>query len=63
MKMNIRFKIMVQCFVVMLLLGACQDVVTYNDNYDDGLTSTGAPVIKAIYDVEDRDMLLPIMSL
>ena len=60
MKMISRIKIMVKCFIVMLLLGACQDVVTYDDNYDDGMTSTGAPVIKAVYDAEDREMLLPI---
>lgn len=32
---------------------SCDDIVTYNDNYDDGMTSHGSPVISAIYDVQD----------
>ena len=26
-----------------LSFGACQDIVTYNDNYDDEMASSGAP--------------------
>ena len=43
-----------------LSFGACQDIVTYNDNYDDEMASSGAPVIDAVYDSKDRDKLLPI---
>ena len=27
-------------------LVSCQDIVTYNDGYDDGMTSNGAPSIR-----------------
>lgn len=39
---------------------SCQDVVTYNDGYDDGMTSTGAPSITAIYHAEDTEMTAPL---
>ena len=62
MKKIFRTKILMKCFAVMFLFGSCQDVVTYNDNYDDGMTSVGVPVIKAVYDSNDREMLLPITN-
>ena len=43
-------------------LAACQDVVDYNEGYDDGMTSTGAPTISAIYDAEDREMTTPLTA-
>lgn len=33
---------------------SCQDVVTYNDGYDDGMTSTGVPAIENIYDLNNQ---------
>lgn len=45
-----------------LSLSACQDIVTYNDNYDNGMTSYGAPVINAIYASDDRNQTQPLTS-
>lgn len=39
---------------------ACQDVVTYDDNYDDGMTSSGIPEIRGIYSPEDTDLQSPL---
>lgn len=39
---------------------SCSDVVTYDDDYDDGSKSTGAPVITGIYDVEDTGLSAPL---
>lgn len=41
---------------------ACQDIVTYNEHYDDDTVSNGSPVIHAVYDAKDREKLLPIIS-
>ncbi|HXK75939.1 MAG TPA: glycan-binding surface protein [Bacteroidaceae bacterium] len=46
-----------------VVLAACNDVVTYNDNYDDGMTSKGAPVISGIYDISDNTVSLSEGSL
>ena len=48
-------------YIAFLLTGAlvgltgCQDIVTYNDKYDDGMQSNGAPVIHGIYDIQDPE--------
>ena len=39
---------------------SCQDVVDYNDNYDNGLASNGAPVIHGVYNAEDREFAMPL---
>lgn len=36
-----------------LTMAACSDVVNYSDNLEDVFASNGAPVINAIYDVQD----------
>lgn len=41
-------------------LVSCQDIVTYNDGYDDGMTSNGAPSISAIYRADDTEMTAPL---
>lgn len=41
-------------------LTACNDVVTYNDGYDDGTTSYGPPVITGIYDAGDDENATPL---
>ena len=41
-------------------LVSCQDIVTYNDGYDDGMTSNGAPSISAIYRDDDTEMTAPL---
>lgn len=43
-------------------LSSCNDIVTYNDNYDDGMTSTGAPIISMVYDADDTEKTTPITS-
>lgn len=46
--------------MVITTVMSCQDVVDYNDNYDDGLASNGAPVINGVYDAEDREFAVPL---
>ena len=41
-------------------LVSCQDIVTYNDGYDDGMTSNGVPSISAIYRADDTEMTAPL---
>lgn len=36
-------------------LASCQDIVTYDDDYDDGLTSTGVPVITKVTAVDNEE--------
>lgn len=54
-----RSNIIISRFLSVLLLGvamaSCQDIVDFNDGYDDGLTSTGAPVIEKITTVSKED--------
>ena len=57
---RLSFKSITLMCCMALSFGACQDIVTYNDNYDDEMASSGAPVIDAVYDSKDRDKLLPI---
>lgn len=45
-----------------IIITSCQDIVTYNEGYDDGMTSTGAPAIAAIYDAEDTEKTTPLSS-
>nr|MBP7985268.1 hypothetical protein [Bacteroidaceae bacterium] len=39
--------------ITVLTVTACSDVVNYSDNLEDVFASNGAPVINAIYDVQD----------
>lgn len=51
--------------VLVLLAGgtsACTDIVTYNDNYDDGFTSVGAPVIEQVFSADDVEKENPITA-
>ena len=54
---RLSFKSITLMCCMALSFGACQDIVTYNDNE---MASSGAPVIDAVYDSKDRDKLLPI---
>ncbi len=53
MKMFIRYALSL-CIGTMLF-SACDEVVTYNDGYDDGLTPYGPPVIARITTVADTE--------
>lgn len=57
---KIKNKYMYMLFMVSLAMASCNDIVTYDDNYDDGMTSTGIPVINAIYDSEDTECTTPL---
>jgi hypothetical protein len=46
--------------MMLVSFASCQDIVTYNDGYDDGMTSTGAPKITAVYQVGDTALTTPI---
>ena len=50
---RLSFKSITLMCCMALSFGACQDIVTYNDNYDDEMASSGAPVIDAVYDSKD----------
>ncbi|MFT4072556.1 MAG: glycan-binding surface protein [Dysgonamonadaceae bacterium] len=56
------YKIMSGALFLISLISftSCQDIVTYNDGYDDGMTSTGAPKITAVYQVGDTAQTTPI---
>ena len=43
--------------VLLATLFSCQDVVTYNDGYDDGMNSFGAP------DVQEKQKEWPSLQL
>ncbi|MDO4703082.1 glycan-binding surface protein [Tannerella sp.] len=45
---------------LLLSVAACQDIVTYNDGYDDGTISTGAPSVSGVYKYNDTDAQNPI---
>ena len=44
------------------MLASCSDVVHYNDDVKDIFAADGAPVIEAIYDVEDTESTTPLTS-
>ena len=46
--------------VLLATLFSCQDVVTYNDGYDDGMNSFGAPDVQGIYSPDDTDLQVPL---
>ena len=49
--------------VLLATLFSCQDVVTYNDGYDDGMNSFGAPDVQGIYSVSTHCMAVPFSFL
>ncbi len=59
---KIKIKYLYISLMALFAMASCDDIVTYNDNYDDGMTSTGAPVINAIYDSEDTEYTTPLES-
>lgn len=59
-KINIR--LIAMSAALLAGLSSCNDIVTYNDNYDDGMTSTGTPVINMVYDADDTEKTAPIVS-
>ena len=59
---KIKIKYLYISLLALFAMASCDDIVTYNDNYDDGMTSTGAPVINAIYDSEDTEYTTPLES-
>lgn len=42
------------------VLTSCQDVVNYDEGYDDSMSSHGVPSIAAIYDAEDTALENPL---
>lgn len=42
---RLSFKSITLMCCMALSFGACQDIVTYNDNYDDEMASSGAPLL------------------
>src|SRR5574344_134378 len=60
---QINFKIAGLCLIATAFsLTSCDDIVKYNDGYDDGMASSGVPVINAIYDVQDTAKALALDS-
>lgn len=57
---KLNFANSIMALLAAITITSCQDIVDYNDNYDDGMTSTGAPTITAIYSADDREMENPI---
>lgn len=57
-----RFNISVLCLSLLATIAftSCNDVVNYDEGYDDGMTSHGAPVISAVYDVDDTELTNPL---
>ena len=49
--------------ILLFAITSCEDIVSYNDNYDDGLTSAGAPVIEKITAVADSAQVLSSATL
>lgn len=58
--MDIRKKLVLSSALLMALCSACSDVVHYNDDVTDIFAADGAPVIEAIYDVQDTEMENPL---
>lgn len=46
--------------LVVLAFASCNDIVTYDENYDDGIMSHGTPIIDAVYDVDDTELTNPL---
>ena len=59
---KINIKLVAVSAMLLGSLSSCNDIVTYNDNYDDGMTSTGAPVINMVYYADDTEKTAPIVS-
>jgi len=53
MKKTLIFQLILPVILFFGIITSCEDIVDYNDHYDDGLTSTGAPVIGKITAVTD----------
>ncbi|WP_320051898.1 glycan-binding surface protein [uncultured Acetobacteroides sp.] len=52
-KLHIKYLLFFALISAMMM--SCDDIVTYNDGYDNGLTSTGAPTIAKISPVNSRE--------
>lgn len=46
------------CLLLVALLFSCDDIVTYNDHYDDGTTSYGPPAIERVCDMREPDLTI-----
>ncbi|MDD4819386.1 MAG: glycan-binding surface protein [Flavobacteriales bacterium] len=55
MKMLIKISVCIAMMAVFSLTSCQQKIVTYNDGYDDGNTSTGAPQISGVYDAKSAE--------
>lgn len=55
-----KIKSIVLSVIVASVLPSCSDVVNYNDDVNDIFASDGAPVINAIYAVDDTESALPL---
>ena len=51
--MKLRFKYIVGCLIASFAMASCSDVVKYEDEIPNKFENHGAPVIYAIYDVQD----------
>ena len=54
------FKLLCAVIGIMTVTASCNDIVDYNDNYDDGMTSYGPPVITGVYDANDTELTEPL---
>ena len=45
---------------LIILMASCNNVVTYNEDYNDGLKSFGPPIINSVYYVDDTGFEKPI---
>lgn len=63
MKSAIIFNKIFWSVVFLLSFSACEDIVDYNDNYDDGLKSTGAPVIVKITNIADSSLVISVAEM
>lgn len=58
--LNITARLLV--LLAVLAISSCNNIVDYNDGYDDGMKSTGAPAIEGVYTPGDVELASPITS-
>ena len=59
---KIKVKYFLMSVITMWTMTSCNDIVTYNENYDDDMKSTGTPFINGVYDSEDLEFTTPIVN-
>ena len=60
--MNNKYILLLLCLSSFFSFTSCDDIVNYNDGYTpaEQQNNSGAPVIKAVYDVADTAFTTPI---